>query len=98
MTRGEWGGIFYENPWDSDADPDWLLRIQCRRASSIKLQSMRRPAARLHEELCRPDMQVRVSDVHEILREEIVRLFDIARLMLAGSFDGTDAAWAEGTR
>jgi hypothetical protein len=27
----------------------------------------------LHEELCRTDLQVRVQNVHEILREEIVK-------------------------
>jgi hypothetical protein len=35
---------------------------------------VQRTAASLHEKLCRPDVQVRVSDVHEILREEIVKL------------------------
>jgi hypothetical protein len=38
-----------------------------------RAQSVQRPATRLHEELCRPDVQVRVSDVHEILRKEIVK-------------------------
>jgi hypothetical protein len=34
---------------------------------------MRRSATRLHEELCWPDVQVGISNVHEIMREEIVK-------------------------
>jgi hypothetical protein len=35
---------------------------------------MRPPATSLHEKLRRADVQVWVSDVHEILREEVVKL------------------------
>jgi len=35
------------------------------------LQGMSRPATSLHEELCRSDLQDRVPDVHEVMREEI---------------------------
>jgi hypothetical protein len=34
---------------------------------------VQRPATRLHEELCWPNVQVRVPDVHEIVWEEIVK-------------------------
>jgi len=34
---------------------------------------VQRSAASLHEELCRADVQVGISNVHEILREEIVK-------------------------
>ena len=34
-----------------------------------ELQGLRRPASGLHEELRGPDLQVRVSDVHEVLQE-----------------------------
>ena len=39
----------------------------------MKLQGLQRSAARLYEELCRPDVQVRVPNVHEGLREEAVK-------------------------
>jgi hypothetical protein len=41
-----------------------------------QLQSVQRPATRLHEKLRRTDVQDRISDMHEILREEIVRWDD----------------------
>jgi hypothetical protein len=34
---------------------------------------VQRAASSLHEELCRTDLQVRVQNVHEILREEVVK-------------------------
>jgi hypothetical protein len=42
------------------------------RRPTIELQNMQRPAASLHEELRRADLQIRVSHVHEILRKEIM--------------------------
>jgi hypothetical protein len=42
-------------------------------AGPIELQGLRRPAEGMHEELRRPHLQDRVSDVHEVVREEIVR-------------------------
>ena len=48
---------------------DWVLREAecCPRA--VELQGLRRSAKSVHEELRRTDLQVRVSDVHEILQE-----------------------------
>jgi hypothetical protein len=36
--------------------------------------NVRRAATSLHEKLCRPDVQDRISNVHEILREEVVKM------------------------
>jgi hypothetical protein len=64
----------HENFCDSDADAGRSFWIQLLSAgSTIKLQGVRGPATRLHEKLCRTDLQDRVPDVHEILREEIVK-------------------------
>src|SRR5260370_29024185 len=63
----------HENFCDSDAAADWLLWVRCCRAGSVKLQGVRGPATRLHEKLCWPDVQIRVPNVHEILRQEIVK-------------------------
>src|SRR5260370_25802715 len=38
-----------------------------------QLQGVRRSAAGLHEKLCRTDLQNRISDLHEVVPEEINR-------------------------
>jgi hypothetical protein len=37
-----------------------------------RMQGVQRPEGRLHEELCRADLQDRISDVHEIVPQELV--------------------------
>jgi hypothetical protein len=41
--------------------------------STIELQGVQRATSGMHEELRRTDLQVRVQNVHEILRQEIVK-------------------------
>jgi hypothetical protein len=37
-----------------------------------RMQGVQRPEVRLHEELCRADLQDRISNVHEIVPQELV--------------------------
>src|SRR5262249_4316961 len=46
---------------------DRALQRRPRRAT--ELQDVRRSAESMHEELCRTDLQIRVSDVHEVLQK-----------------------------
>jgi hypothetical protein len=61
-----------ENPCDNAADAGCYLWSRRGAGPTIKLQGLQRAAARLHEELCRPDLQVRIQNVLEILQKEIV--------------------------
>src|SRR6202035_5931905 len=51
------------------SDVHWVIRGYGRCTRAVELQGLCRSAGSVHEELRRADLQVRVSDVHEILQE-----------------------------